>query len=89
MNPFVVDALALLVVIAAVLAHVGAAFLGRSITDTTFIDNAALLVLGVAFGRYSNGADKAAASAAKAAADAHARLDALGVPPASSGAPQP
>ena len=67
------------VIAAALLSHVVPGLAG---TDTSWIDNAALLVLGVVLGQRAttNGASKIAAAA-------HRRLDAIHAPPADDGAP--
>lgn len=70
---------ALAVILAALAAHVFPGAL--HVTDTGFLDNAALLVLGVVLGQRSttNGA-------AKIAMAAHLRLDAIHAPAANDGA---
>lgn len=69
---------AMAVILAAVAAHLFARPL--EVTDTAFLDNAALLVLGVVLGQRSttNGA-------AKIAVAAHQRLDAIHAPAANDG----
>lgn len=62
------------VVIAAVIVH------AIHQTDTQFVDTAAALALGAMFGKVS-----AANGYAKMALQAHARLDAMGAPPANDG----
>lgn len=74
-------AIALGLVFAALLAHL---FPGLSGGDTSWLDNAALLVLGVVLGQRqtTNGS-------AKIAEAAHKRLDLIAAPPADGGATPP
>ena len=70
--------LTVFLVVAAVAAHV------LTLTDTVFLDSAALLALGATYGRIS-----AANGYAKQAAAANTRLDKIGAPPAGDTNPAP
>ncbi len=75
-GPIVSSILGILVVFAAVLVHVFPA-LATAVSSTDWVDNAALLVIGIAFGTRAgmNGAGQIAVAA-------HNRLDKIGAPPA-------
>lgn len=79
-GPLVAAFTAVIVVGSAVAVHVGNVLRGGTASGDPFLDSAALLVLGIVLGV---GAIGGTASKAVVEADAaHARLDALGAPPA-------